>query len=87
MAKRIIYRVQWRPKYKQWRVVTTNPNDDADYPRCFDNKADAISDARCIIQIVRENDASELCQLVVYNKNGRFAYEHSYGRDPRRHEG
>lgn len=47
----------------------------------WDRKADAIRDAR---ERARRGQPS---QLFIHNRDGRIAFEHTYGRDPERFKG
>lgn len=52
----------------------------------FATKRNAIEDGRRIAREAWEVHGTP-CQLVVHNRDGRIAFEHTYGRDPERFKG
>ncbi len=89
--KRVVYRVQW--KRDPWRLASDPIGpamgwlvSRAGVPKTwFRLKADALYETRRNAQ--QERAAGTPTQLVVHNKNGRIAFEHTYGADPRRRRG
>lgn len=79
--KRRVYRVQWVRRSKEW-TIRRAPG----YVEFYATKRQAVGDARIL---AREDWRANkrLGQVVVYGKNGRVLFEHTYGRDPRRYPG
>lgn len=79
--KRTRIEVRWLRRVGTWAVL----RDGVVLPRLSvpANKAKTVSYARLIAH------QHEPSQLIVKNKNGRIAFEHTYPRssDPRRHKG
>ena len=81
MAKREVWSVRWVSHDRLWHVENGGRligryllKNNA----VFAGAANARS---------RWNDEEILAQLKVFNKNGRIAFERSYGKDPRRTKG
>jgi len=87
MKKRVIYRVMYNAKRKQWDVyvgkrrIPRSPG----YPWVGFTKAEAVRRAREYAR--QEFDDGFLSQLVVHGRDGRIQTEHTYGRDPKRTPG
>ncbi len=78
-AKRVVYRVQWSPKTKTWRVTGNGAGES------FIRKKDAVN-----VGVVRANwtySCGIRTQLVIHNKDGRIESERTYGADPVRRKG
>jgi hypothetical protein len=81
-AKRIIFRVRWVKTIKRWQVTQEGT-------AMFESvnvKTEAISIGANYAKSMLESEGSP-SQLVVHNKNGRIAFERTYGNDPRRSKG
>lgn len=83
--KRAVYRVKPPLDGKRygWRIVCPGGSGDW-YTR--ETKRAAVSQARTWARKRWEN-TGQTAQLVVHNRNGRLAFEHTYGRDPERRRG
>lgn len=82
--KRKVYRVQYVAKNHFWKCTATSASGSFDgwLSGTNETKATFVSRvAREIAQFVGLN------QLVVHNKDGRIAFERTYGADPRRSKG
>jgi hypothetical protein len=75
MAKRVVFRVKYVRKDKEW---------DVDGYR-FKTKLEAIAKGRQLGNFLWNN--GQTAQLMIYKKNGDFQTEHSYGLDPRKSKG
>lgn len=79
-GKREVWSVRWNKGSELWDILCERWHVASEATKKL-----AVSDAadRC-----RSRQAvGELVQLKVYNKNGRIAFERTYGRDPRRTKG
>lgn len=84
--KRVVYRVHYVGRRTYWAVTMVNL---AGWKRelgQFDLKSHAID---CAVEEAKARRAltGELTQVVVHNKNGRIAFERTYGKDPARRKG
>ena len=82
MGNRVVYRVKWSDSFQKWVHTGVRGARLGNYG----DKARAVREARLFARATW-TEAGTLCQLVVHGKNGRIQYEHTYGRDPRRHKG
>lgn len=82
MAKREVWSVRWDKSSRWWHVVDHLRNVIYSYRV----KAVAVSTAASECRGVWEGGGN-LAQLRVFNKNGRIAFERTYGKDPRRTKG
>jgi hypothetical protein len=82
-AKRVICRVRWISGDKEFRWHMTL---DLTFFAHFVTKRRAVEFAADYCRSMRESEGSP-AQLVVHNKNGRIAFERTYGDDPRRSKG
>lgn len=78
--KRLICRVTWSQRGRCWlaKVPWCAP---ADYA----TKAEAVREARMAARGLHRD--GRLSQLVVHRKDGRIAFEATYGNDPKRRKG
>ena len=86
-AKRIVIRVRWRPN-RGWQLLTNRqPPATIIDPVGFGWpwRADAIASACAWARELKR--CGHLAQVVLHTKNGRIAWERTYGRDPKRRKG
>lgn len=79
--KRQIFRVRWS---RDGWVLRTPKGTDIHSPSGL--KRVAVSMGRRLARM-RWEDRGILTQLVIYGRNGRVQFEHTYGRDPERFVG
>jgi hypothetical protein len=84
MSKRIIYELRWSKANDQW-MLSRRGEVPFKYMGWLNKKA-SIASAATIARTHHEENG-KLTQLVVRNKNGRIAFERTYGKDPRRRKG
>ena len=77
MAKRTRFSVRWDKGAEAWVILSGR----SEFEGLGSCKEDAVARARALAK------ADMPSQLRVFNKNGRIAYEYTYGRDPRRFAG
>lgn len=82
--KRLVYRVRLaRGKEREkgtWVVVCPDAS-----LRFWSYKLEAVNDGRALGRLALAS--RHLAQLVVHNRDGRIAFENTYGRDPARRKG
>lgn len=77
---RAVYRVTWSRREAEWWVRL--PTGAASR---HGTRADAVGHGR---ELARWDwDHGKLAQLVVHRRDGKIAFERTYGRDPRRRRG
>lgn len=77
--KRYILRVRY--KNRAWQLSIPGEK-----PLNFLYKYNAVKKGRSIAHTIWAING-QVSQLVVSTKNGKWQFEHTYGRDPRRHKG
>ena len=79
---RIVFRVRFDKKRKRWNIVHPNDGVVAWRRTKFLTVQLGAQRARDVYK-----SSGTFSQLVVHNKNGRIAFERTYGGDPRRSKG
>lgn len=81
VAKRIVYRVKYSRRTRDWMIQSGRETRQGYYP-----KRAAVAQARSEARFLWDHLGTP-SQVVVHGMDGKFQFEWTYGRDPRRWKG